>query len=114
MFEATAQVQHKMLVELLKFTRDQLLAEGHADVAAQFQIDIDTMSRPLDSGTRESGGGSRGDQAIADLVADIFAEVDLDRDRMISFAEFCESEILRSEVERLARHSVSFFSQAPQ
>ena len=112
MFLATAQVQQKMLVELLKFTRDQLQTEGHDDVAGQFQIDIDMMDQSEQSGDPSRSGSPQSAQAIEELVSDIFAEVDLDGDRRISFAEFCESEILRSEVERLARHSVSFFSQA--
>ena len=72
-------------------------------MSKQFQIDNDMIEG--------SDGASNVTEAVAELVAEIFDEVDLDGDRRISFSEFCQSKILRSEVERLARHSVSFFTQ---
>ena len=109
MFEATAQVQQKMLIELLKFTRDQLHAEGHHDIAGQFQIDIDMMDH-IDE-EQASAHKARGDAAITELVDEIFAEVDFDGDHRISFSEFCQSQILRSEIERMGNHKLSFFSK---
>ena len=117
MFEATSNVQTKMLLELLKYTRDQLLLEGHDHVAKQFQIDIDVLEITTKKEDTCSGrdsdsvtGSCAGDPAVQTLVSDIFEEVDIDCDNRISFDEFCQSEILLSEIERLSAVKISFFT----
>ncbi len=115
MFNATSTVQTKMLMELLKYTRDQLIVEGHDNVAKQFQIDIDVLDQDGNEhkeGNGGGGGGGGGDPAILQLVNEIFDEVDIDKDNRINFKEFCTSEILGAEVSRLAAHKISFFIAA--
>ena len=99
MFNATAQVQEKMLVELLKITRDQLRADGDEDVSKQFQIDIDMIEG--------SDGGSIGTVAVAELVAEILDEVDLDGDQESTSQNFVRQDIIS---EGWAQHSISFHS----
>ena len=113
MFNATSTVQTKMLMELLKYTRDQLIVEGHDNVAKQFQIDIDVLDQNGNEHKEgNGGGGGGGDPAILQLVNEIFDEVDIDKDNRINFKEFCTSEILGAEVSRLAAHKISFFIAA--
>ena len=115
MFHATSNVQMKMLNELLKFSRDQLIVDGHHDVAKQFQIDIDQLSeQKTRTRTRTDEGEKKMHEdysiAVQELAQEIFDEVDLDGDSKISYQEFCKSEILLAEVERLSAHKVSFFA----
>ena len=110
MFNATSTVQIKMLIEILKYTRDQLILENHQHVAKQFQIDIDALETEEKSSSNNQGmNESSRQRTIEKLVDDIFHEVDMDNDNQINFEEFCHSEILRSEVERLFAQKISFF-----
>ena len=110
MLNATSTVQIKMLIEMLKYTRDQLILENHQHVAKQFQIDIDALETEDTSSSNNQGmNESSRQQTIEKLVDDIFHEVDMDNDNRINFEEFCHSEILRSEVERLFAQKISFF-----
>jgi Ca2+-binding EF-hand superfamily protein len=111
MFHATSNVQMKMLHELLKFSRDQLIVDGHHDIAKQFQIDIDQLSeQKTRTDEEEKKMHEEYSIAVQELAQEIFDEVDLDGDSKISYQEFCKSKILLAEVERLSAHKVSFFA----
>ena len=112
MFNATSNVQSKMLLELLIYTRDQLVVNGDHDVAKQFQIDIDQLEKEdttVDNGKAAQERREEYPLAVQELVRDIFEEVDLDKDNLISFEEFCLSQMMLEEVQRLSAHKISFF-----
>lgn len=114
MFHKTSNIQNKILLELLKYTRDELFIDGQHNIATQFQIDINQLEKEqsdkdnvddIDETTHEYP------ILIQELVNDIFDELQV-QDNRISFHEFCQSKILISEVNRLSAHKITFFMNA--